>query len=271
MDQTARHFLDLISPTLKKKLSRHGLMSQDRQSLIDKLRPPEEIRLRLPPLNGLCTYKLLDRLRYGECERIDWDGDRVAGGIGEWFGELRETTSEWGYRPQDRDETLCDSLAGGGMLSHQWSCMGEALLALDKATRVPNDTPDTRRIFQAVRSIPEWVVREIHKLYPDMRVEIMAMGSYPCGARVGDIDEFDFLLICDPDLGSDEPENQLKVWWDRLYHELPDLVLNKLYPLSRLGVKFSDLGDGSLLYTPETCITSVFRHGPAQCVEIGWR
>ena len=220
----------------------------------------------MSPLNGLCTYKLLDRLRYGECERIEWDGDRVAGGIGEWFGELRETTSEWSYRPQDRDETLCDSLARGRMLSHQWICMGEELLALDKATRVPNDTPDTRRIFQAVRSVPEWVVGEIHKQYPCLKVEIMAMGSYPCGARVGDIDEFDFLLICDPDLGSDTLE-----WWEWLCYELPELVLNKLYPLSKLGVKFSDLGEGSLPYSPEPCITSVYRHGPGQCVEIGWR
>ena len=126
-------------------------------------------------------------------------------------------------------------------------------------------------IFQAVRSFPEWVVGEIHNQYPNMRVEIMAMGSYPCGACVGDMDEFDFLLICDPDLGLDEPEDQLDVWRDRLYHDLPNLVLNKLYPLSRLGVKFSDLGDDILLYSPEPCITSVFRHGPAQCVEIGWR
>ena len=92
------------------------------------------------------------------------------GYIGERFGQLRERTSDWSYRHQGSDETLCDNLARGGMLSDQWTCMGAELPALYRDTRVPNDILDTRRIFQAVRCIPECVVcgGETHKEYPDM-------------------------------------------------------------------------------------------------------
>ena len=264
-DASKTHFRDVIPHELREKLLSQGLLSHHThgESLLFRLRPPEDIRRWLSPLAGLCTYRCLEELRYGGYGRIEWDVGGVAGGIGEWFGELKERTSEWSYRPQDRDANLCDSLARGGMLSHQWSCMGKELLALDRATRVPRDAPYTRRIYQTARAVPEWVVKRLLRHVSLESIEILPMGSSPSDAKIIDIDEFDFLLICDT--ADEEEKTQIEAAYNKLLRE--GLVAsNDLHKLKDLNN-----AKGSSLVCSDPIITSIYKHGPAWCVELGWR
>ena len=231
------------------------VMASDKSFPVSSLSPPEDIRVRLSPLHGLCTYTLLEDLRYGCYDNIDWDVGRVAGGIGEWFGQLRETTSEWSYRPQDRGETVSDSLARGGMLSHQWGCMGEELLALDRATRVPRDAPQIHRVYEAVRSVPEWVTRGF-----DADIDVFPIGSFPCDAKVNNMDEVDFLLAVHM------ADRHKVVVVDKLAYKIQSLL--PTIPGSRIDF-YQDEGGACII--PEPHVTAVYAHGPAWCVQLTWR
>ena len=74
----------------------------------------------------------------------------------EWFHKLRETTSEWNHSPGDSDNTRHERMIRNKLVYHTWENMGEELLALDRATRVPKDAPKVllSLILSSSSSIP---------------------------------------------------------------------------------------------------------------------
>ena len=254
------HFQDTLPPELKQTLSSHGLLSDHHNSLLSQLQPPDYIQQRLSPLHGLCTYKLLDRLRYGNAETVEWDRTNVAATITDWFDCLREPMREENYQPPDAGKSFRESLTLSDMNSSQWTCMGEELLALDKATHVPRVTPETQRIFRAVKSIPEWVVQRLKDKHSDADIEVIPIGSFPCDTKVLDIDEFDFILLCNT-------HESLQ----SILHDSICLMYETLFP--HHVIKKSYIGEmyrTNSLYSSYPHVTSVYGHGPASCVEISW-
>ena len=97
-------------------MAAYGWMSgEGKRELLSRLRPPDDVRLKLAPLRGLCTYTLLEELRYGQYEAIHWDCDNVTGDVTDWFDTLRQTTSEWNIRPRSETEVMREGLERGNM------------------------------------------------------------------------------------------------------------------------------------------------------------
>ena len=195
------------------------MSSCEMEQIAHKLQVPAELNEHLKCLKGLCTYSLLDRVRFGE------------------------------YKARDSDIYAA--------LSRDWTCMGDELLALDKATHVPRDHPDIQRIFRAIRSIPEWLVAQAKVELPDLEVEIYPMGSYTCDVKVIDVNEFDFLLISN----------------DQSFKFIPfvlDTIKRPLFNKEGFNLEGSDFIK-EIEQSEEVHILGMYLHGPGACIELSWR
>ena len=253
-EKVERHFLDIISDKMRTKMSSRGMICEEawKKSVLGKMMPPEEIKKRLSPLCGLCTHNLLDNIRYGfEYEPIDWCPDPLSDSVQDWFTDLQNTTTEWNYKLVFQGE--CEQNKWG-----QHQSTEDQLLALDRAIQVPNDAPETTAIALAVKSIPDWVVGKVKEHIPGVDIEIFPMGSFPCNTKVIDIDEFDFLLICD---SSSE-------FLDFIIYRIIRAEINYLDHESKTSVILN--WNSGLPNCNEPHITRVYKHGPAICVELAW-
>ena len=258
-----RKFIDVISNALRTKMACQGMITEEAwsESILGKMRPPEELRSKLSPLTGLCTYQLLDNLRYGECLPIDLEVKSEAGSIGEWFTDLKDTTDKWERMSQDSYADKMKRLNLRRMRFDQWKCLGDELISLDKATRVPCNVPETMSIFDAAKSIPDWVSKNALALLSKIgskSIEVYPIGSFTCQTKVIDIDEFDFLLIYDCE--------------NTMFNFILKIVLDKLIENLDAESKAAVMAYWchGLPNCQEPHITRVYKHGPAQCVELSW-
>ena len=189
------------------------------EQIANKLQVPAELNEHLKYLKGLCTYTLLDRVRFGD------------------------------YK--DRDSGIYAAL------SREWTCMGDELLALDKATHVPRDHPDIQRIFRAIRSIPEWLSAQAKVELPDLEVEIYPMGSFTCDVKVIDVNEFDFLLIS-------------KDWSSTFIPFIQHMIKNRFHYQDYCTTEYTRI-QNYLANSEEVHILGMYLHGPAACIELSWR
>ena len=122
------------------------------------------------------------------------------------------------------------------------------------------------------------MARKLKEKFPHVEIDILPMGSYPCDTKVIDLNEFDFLLTCnvhylfDMDLHSlhDIPDVLGVVNLEKGYDDLfmaGNAIIKGLAPLNlEQPMKVTkEMCDGEL------SIVGWNMHGPAQCLELGWR
>lgn len=72
--------------------------------------------------------------------------------------------------------------------------LSEDFLNLDKAIHVPNNIPETRLLAQLFLDLVKHIISIVTRKNPDFDFVVIPVGSFPCNVKIGDIDEFDYIL-----------------------------------------------------------------------------
>ena len=162
-----------------------------------------------------------------------------------------------------QNSTHEESQTHGGRLS-----TGDWLLEVDKLVRIPgvctrteDDDPvatchcdycqNYGKFYDVAVNIVEWVRSEMLKHFPGVKFEIIPIGSFKLGAKILKSDEFDFLLVFDQkDQSEATQEESLKI-----FNYFDNWLQLRQQHVTDLRLKLEK---------------SVYKHGPAWCIEIGW-
>ena len=117
-----------------------------------------EFRDLLNPIAGICTYDLLHKAR------------------AHTYGE------NYHLAPSCYEE------------SNNWQY--DMLMSLDRSGHVPYDAPQTIEFEGHIRHFVQHVLQKMRRDLPN-NVKLKPLGSFACNTKVGDIDEFDYLLELD--------------------------------------------------------------------------
>ena len=137
----------------------------------------------------------------------------------------------------------------------------EALLSLDRAGHVPNNTPHTIEFERHVRGFVCTLLESYWSTYKPSwyrGFKVTPMGSFPCDTKVGDIDEFDYLCVLDI---------------PREYWKLTTPTQGTVKPGSPFHTNFAGHFKTFLQAADSDSpvrVTNVYTHGPATCVVMSW-
>ena len=186
--------------------------------------PIRDIYDSLKPLEGVCTWDILHKARE------------------ETYGE---------------DYQQCTRSSQDGSVETR-----ELLLSLDRSGHVPNDYPDIVAFESHIRKFARTLAGPVVKEFVTSKSdggsceleEVRPIGSFPANTKVGDIDEFDYLIIVD---------REIKAYHSALWSQMANISY-KIYHI--LIDKKHDAISSKLLR-----IKNIHEHGPAICVELAWK
>ena len=189
---------------------------------------PEELWALLSPLYGVCTHDLLHQARihrYGDNYHLSpgvintpvsyWLTDNHKHSSRDLLEKAQGKISQGtplSTRPIPVDSHgvvhLCPSYPGTATIPMDQAGVGyiqctdqaESLLAIGRIGHVPNNTPHTTNFAKHVEDFVQYVLKKnlaLHKPLWSNSFTVRPIGSYPCDTKVGDIDEFDYLVMVD--------------------------------------------------------------------------
>ena len=140
------------------------------------------------------------------------------------------------------------------------------LLGLDRAIIVPNNTPVTLKFSALVFEFVQWLLCLIEDKNFNFTFDIIPAGSYPSNVKIGDIDEFDFLLKWKMTRNSTAESAYNSYVKERFYN------VNAEHPAQKLG--FYDLITDIIVDLEKAAgckISGPTISGPAVNVAINWK
>ena len=136
--------------------------------------------------------------------------------------------------------------------------LNDALLAFDKACQIPREYSPADRLYVAAKAIAQWVNKRMMFQFSEVYFSVKSIGSFRSGTKVLEYNEFDFLIIASTQSYSGRGQRIP----DQTYENVCK-YFNKWFTRLQKANSKRSLGARSK-------IVSVYNHGPAWCIEVGW-